>query len=44
MIPVNKNPEYFLAVAESRSISKAAAKLFVSQPYLSRHVIRLEKA
>lgn len=43
MIPVNKNPEYFLAVAETRSISKAAAKLFVSQPYLSRHVIRLEK-
>lgn len=39
----NKNPEYFLTVAEVGSISKAAEKLFISQPYLSRHIIRLEE-
>ena len=44
MIKVNKNPEYFLTVAEERSISKAAEKLFVSQPYLSQHIIRLEES
>ena len=43
MMLINKNPEYFLTVAEVRSISKAAEKLFVSQPYLSRHIIRLEE-
>lgn len=43
MMLFNKNPEYFLTVAEVGSISKAAEKLFISQPYLSRHIIRLEE-
>lgn len=41
---VNKNPEYFLTVAREGSISKAAEKLYVSQPYLSQHIIRLEES
>ena len=41
---VNKNPEYFLTVARERSISKAAEKLYVSQPYLSQHILRLEES
>jgi len=40
---INKNPEYFLAVAAEGSFSKAAEKLYVSQPYLSQYVLRLEK-
>ena len=40
---INRNPEYFLTVAELGSFSKAAEKLYVSQPYLSQHVLRLEK-
>ena len=44
MIKVNKNPEYFLTVAAERSISKAAEKLYISQPYLSQHIIRLEES
>lgn len=42
MMKVNKNPEYFLAIAREKSISKAAEKLYVSQPYLSQYMIRLE--
>ena len=42
MMKINKNPEYFLTVAAEKSISKAAEKLYVSQPYLSQHIIRLE--
>lgn len=34
---------YFIAVAESGSISKAAEKLFVTQPNLSRQLMRLEE-
>lgn len=44
MMKVNKNPEYFLTVAAERSISKAAEKLYISQPYLSQHIIRLEES
>lgn len=43
MIRINKNPEYFLTVAAERSISRAAEKLFLSQSYLSQHIIRLEQ-
>lgn len=42
MMRVNKNPEYFLTIAAEGSISKAAEKLYVSQPYLSQYIIRLE--
>lgn len=41
---INKNPEYFLTVAAEGSISKAAEKLFISQPYLSQWIIRLEES
>lgn len=41
---VDKNPEYFLTVAAEGSFSKAAEKLYVSQPYLSQYVLRLEDA
>ncbi|WP_049962672.1 LysR family transcriptional regulator [Ruminococcus sp. HUN007] len=34
--------EYVLAVAEERSFSKAAKKLFVTQPSLSKFIINLE--
>jgi len=38
-----KNPEYFLTVAREGSISKAAEKLYLSQPYLSQCISRLEQ-
>ena len=37
-----KNPEYFLMIARERSISKAAERLFLSQPYLSQYLAKLE--
>ena len=40
----DRNPEYFLAIVSEKSISKAADRLHISQPYLSQYVIRLEKA
>lgn len=40
---VNKNPEYFLTIAAEHSFSRAAEKLFVSQPYLSQHIRHLEE-
>lgn len=37
-----KNYEYFLAIAEEGSVSKAAEKLYISQPSLSKYLKRLE--
>jgi len=37
-----KNPEYFLTIAKERSISRAAEKLYLSQPYLSQYLAKLE--
>ena len=39
-----KNPEYFLAIVKERSISKAAERLYLSQPYLSQYLAKLENA
>ena len=44
MAPFNKFPEYFLCIAKEKSISRAAELLHVSQPYLSQHLIKLEKS
>lgn len=38
-----KNPEYFLVTAREGSISKAAEKLYLSQPYLSQCIARMER-
>ena len=37
-----KNPEYFLTIVKERSISKAADRLTLSQPYLSQYLAKLE--
>ena len=37
-----KNPEYFLTIVKERSISRAAEKLYLSQPYLSQYLAKLE--
>ncbi len=37
-----KNPEYFLTIVKERSISKAAERLYLSQPYLSQYLAKLE--
>ena len=39
----DRNPEYFLAIASEKSISKAAERLHISQPYLSQYVIHLKR-
>lgn len=39
-----KNPEYFLTIAREGSISRAAEQLYLSQPYLSQHLARLEQS
>ncbi len=44
MIRTDKNPEYFLEVARTGSISGAAKRLFISQPYLSQYILRLEES
>lgn len=38
-----KNYEYFIAIAEEGSISKAAQRLYISQPSLSKYLKRLEE-
>lgn len=43
MYAINNNPEYFLMIVREKSISKAAKKLYISQPYLSQHILKLEK-
>lgn len=35
--------EYVMAIAEEKSFSKAAKKLFISQPSLSQYIMRLEE-
>ena len=40
---MNKHPEYFIMIAQTKNLSAAAARLYVSQPYLSQYLIRLEK-
>ncbi len=37
-----KRFEYFMTIVEEKSISKAAAKLYISQPSLSKFLIKLE--
>ena len=37
-----KNPEYFLTIVKERSISRAAERLNLSQPYLSQYLAKLE--
>ena len=37
-----KNPEYFLTIVKERSISRAAEHLYLSQPYLSQYLAKLE--
>ena len=39
-----KNPEYFLTIVKERSISKAAERLYLSQPYLSQYLAKLESS
>ncbi len=38
-----KNPEYFQLIVKEGSISRAAEKLFLSQPYLSQYLHKLEQ-
>lgn len=38
-----KNYEYFLAIVDEGGVSKAAEKLFISQPSLSKYLKRLEE-
>ena len=40
----NRNPEYFLTVVAEGNISRAAEKLYISQPSLSQHIAKLEEA
>lgn len=39
----DRNYEYFTAIAKERNISRAAEKLFISQPSLSKFLIQLER-
>ena len=39
-----KNPQYFIAIADAKSLSKAAARIFVSQSSLSYYVSSIEES
>ena len=39
-----KNPEYFMTIVKERSISRAAERLYLSQPYLSQYLAKLENS
>ena len=39
-----KNPKYFLTIVKEHSISKAAERLYLSQPYLSQYLAKLENS
>ena len=39
-----KNPDYFLTIVKERSISRAAERLYLSQPYLSQYLAKLENS
>lgn len=41
---INRNPEYFLTLAQERNFSRAAEKLYISQSSLSQYVSKLEHA
>lgn len=41
---INRNPDYFLTIVAEGSFSKAAQRLYLSQPYLSQYVLQLEKS
>lgn len=40
---INRNPEYFLTLAQEGSFSRAAEKLYISQSSLSQHISKLEQ-
>ena len=40
---IEQHPEYFITIAAEQSITKAASKLYLSQPYLSRYLMNLER-
>lgn len=40
---MDKDITYVIAVAECRNIHKAAEKLYISQPSLSRYILRIEQ-
>jgi DNA-binding transcriptional LysR family regulator len=40
---IDQSYEYFLAIAEEKSISKAAARIYISQPSLTKYLKKLEE-
>jgi DNA-binding transcriptional LysR family regulator len=41
---IDRSYEYFLAIAEEKSISKAAERLYISQPSLTKYLKKLEES
>lgn len=41
---IDSNYTYFLAIAEEKSISKAASRLYISQPSLTKYLKKLEES